>query len=97
MTDARLELNDGLGRRVVPLDKPQLTIGRRTENDLRLAGSDVSRDHAEIVESRAATASCATGARATAPSSTATQVTEHKLVHGDRVQFGRAAAPTSSS
>ena len=49
MTDARLEVNDGLGRRVVPLDKPQLTIGRRTENDLRLTGSDVSRDHAEIV------------------------------------------------
>ena len=47
--DARLELNDGLGRRIIPLDKPQLTIGRRTENDVRLTGSDVSRDHAEIV------------------------------------------------
>ena len=48
MSEPRLEVNDGLGRRVIPIDKPTLTIGRRTESDVRLVGSDVSRDHAEI-------------------------------------------------
>ena len=43
MANARLEVNDGLGQRVVPITKAQLCIGRRTESDLRLVGSDVSR------------------------------------------------------
>jgi pSer/pThr/pTyr-binding forkhead associated (FHA) protein len=50
MLGPRLEINDGLGSRVVPLDKPVIAIGRRNENDLRLTGSDVSRDHAEILQ-----------------------------------------------
>ena len=50
MNNARLEVNDGLGQRVVPLTKDLLAIGRRTESDLRLVGSDVSREHAEIVK-----------------------------------------------
>ena len=37
-----------LGRRIVPLDKPLFTIGRRSETDLRLPGADISRVHAEI-------------------------------------------------
>ena len=52
MTNARLEVNDGLGQRIVPINKALLCIGRRTENDLRLVGSDVSREHAEIVAGR---------------------------------------------
>src|SRR4029078_979973 len=48
MPEARLEVTDALGRRVVPLAKAPLEIGRRETNDLRLAGSEVSRDHAEI-------------------------------------------------
>src|SRR5256885_951823 len=48
MADAMLEVHDSLGRRIVPLDKPAFTIGRRAGNDLHLMGSDVSRDHAEI-------------------------------------------------
>ena len=47
--DARLEVTDALGRRIVPIDKGRSSIGRRETNDLRLAGSEVSRDHAEIV------------------------------------------------
>ena len=47
--NARLEVNDGLGQRIVPINKELLCIGRRTESDLRLVGSDVSREHAEIV------------------------------------------------
>ena len=49
MPDARLEVTDALGRRIVPIAKGQFEIGRRETNDLRLAGSEVSRDHAEIV------------------------------------------------
>src|SRR5919201_1543330 len=51
-SDARLDVNDALGRRVIPIDKASFAIGRRSGNDLRLVGTDVSRDHAEI--SRAA-------------------------------------------
>ncbi|HVG85947.1 MAG TPA: FHA domain-containing protein, partial [Vicinamibacterales bacterium] len=90
MTDARLELNDGLGLRVIPLDKPQLTIGRRTENDVRLTGSDVSRDHAEIVAANGDYILKDRGSRY-GTFVNETQITEHKLVSGDRLQFGRAA------
>ena len=90
MADARLELNDGLGRRVIPLDKPQLTIGRRTENDVRLTGSDVSRDHAEIVAANGDYILKDRGSRY-GTFVNETQITEHKLVSGDRLQFGRAA------
>jgi serine phosphatase RsbU (regulator of sigma subunit) len=49
MPEARFEISDALGRRVVPIDKDPFTIGRRTGNDLRLVGADISRDHAEVV------------------------------------------------
>jgi len=45
----RLIVTDTLGQRIVPLDKPVFSIGRRTESDLRMVGADVSRLHAEIV------------------------------------------------
>src|SRR5262245_45761187 len=44
----RLVVTDALGRRIVPIDKPLFTIGRRSETDLRLPGADISRVHAEI-------------------------------------------------
>jgi serine phosphatase RsbU (regulator of sigma subunit)/pSer/pThr/pTyr-binding forkhead associated (FHA) protein len=90
MADARLELNDGLGLRVIPLDKPQITIGRRTENDVRLNGSDVSRDHAEIVAANGDYILRDRGSRYGTFVNDA-QITEHKLASGDRLQFGRAA------
>jgi serine phosphatase RsbU (regulator of sigma subunit)/pSer/pThr/pTyr-binding forkhead associated (FHA) protein len=90
MADARLELNDGLGLRIIPLDKPQVTIGRRTENDVRLTGSDVSRDHAEIVSANGDYILRDRGSRY-GTFVNETQITEHKLVTGDRLQFGRAA------
>lgn len=90
MADARLELNDGLGLRIIPLDKPQLTIGRRTENDVRLTGSDVSRDHAEIVAVNGDYLLRDRGSRY-GTFVNESQITEHKLVSGDRLQFGRAA------
>ena len=44
----RLVVTDALGRRIVNIDKPLFSIGRRSETDLRLPGADISRVHAEI-------------------------------------------------
>ena len=44
----RLIVTDALGRRIVTIDKTVFTMGRRTETDLRLPGTDISRVHAEI-------------------------------------------------
>jgi serine phosphatase RsbU (regulator of sigma subunit) len=88
--NARLEVNDGLGQRIVPINKALLCIGRRTESDLRLVGSDVSREHAEIVQANGDWILRDKGSRyGTYVNGEA--VTEHKLAHGDRVQFGRAS------
>ena len=90
MANARLEVNDSLGQRIVPINKDLLCIGRRTESDLRLVGSDVSREHAEIVKANGDWLLRDKGSRyGTYVNGEA--VTEHKLTHGDRVQFGRAS------
>jgi serine phosphatase RsbU (regulator of sigma subunit) len=90
MANARLEVNDGLGQRIVPINKELLCIGRRTESDLRLVGSDVSREHAEIVQLNGDWVLRDKGSRyGTYVNGEA--ITEHKLTHGDRVQFGRAS------
>ncbi|HEY3045484.1 MAG TPA: FHA domain-containing protein, partial [Vicinamibacterales bacterium] len=90
MSDARLEVTDAQGRRLVMLDKPTFTIGRRSANDLQLTGTDVSRDHAEILRSdgqylvRDRGSRCGTYVNGI-------QVTEKRLSHGDKIQVGRAA------
>ena len=90
MSNARLEVNDGLGQRIVPINKALLCIGRRTESDLRLVGSDVSREHAEIVQQNGDWILRDKGSRyGTYVNGEA--ITEHKLSHGDKVQFGRAS------
>ena len=48
MASPRLEIRDVLGERVVTVDTLPFTIGRRETNHLRLGGSEVSREHAEI-------------------------------------------------
>src|SRR6266542_969101 len=89
MPDARLEVTDALGRRIVPIGKEAFGIGRRETNDLRLAGSEVSLDHAEIVivdggflvrdkQSRYGTYV------------NDEPVTERALAHGDRIRLGRS-------
>src|SRR5262245_10959347 len=88
--NARLEVNDGLGQRIVPINKELLSIGRRTESDLRLVGSDVAREHAEIVQQNGDWILRDKGSRyGTYVNGEA--ITEYKLTHGDRVQFGRAS------
>ena len=44
----RLVVTDPRGRRQVAVDKTTLTLGRRTESDVQVAGVGVSRQHAEI-------------------------------------------------
>ena len=89
MPEARLEVTDALGRRVVPIVKAPFEIGRRETNDLRLAGSEVSRDHAEIVSAaggyvlRDLTSRYGTYVNGD-------QVTERPLAHGDRIRLGRS-------
>ena len=89
MPDARLEVTDSSGRRLVPVDQNPFTIGRREGNHLRLLGSEVSRDHAEIGHVagkyvlRDRTSRYGTFVNDQ-------QVTEHAVVHGDRVRLGRS-------
>jgi phosphoserine phosphatase RsbU/P len=89
MSDARLEVTDALGRRIVPIGKEAFGIGRRETNDLRLAGSEVSRDHAEIVS--------ASGGFLVRDKQSRygtyvndEPVTERTLSHGDRIRLGRS-------
>ena len=89
MANARLEVTDALGRRVVEISKPSFEIGRRETNDLRLAGSEVSRDHAEIVtEGKKVLIKDRNSRYGTYVNGD--QVTERVLAHGDRIRLGRS-------
>ncbi|MFL6278852.1 MAG: SpoIIE family protein phosphatase [Vicinamibacterales bacterium] len=90
MPEARLEVTDALGRRVVVLEKAPFEIGRRETNDLRLAGSEVSRDHAEIVLDPNGTYVLKDRASRYGTYVNGDQVTEHSLTHGDRIRLGRS-------
>src|SRR5262249_50189914 len=48
MADAHVEIRDAMGQRVVAIDRNPFKIGRRETNDLRLNGTEVSREHAEV-------------------------------------------------
>jgi pSer/pThr/pTyr-binding forkhead associated (FHA) protein len=85
----RLLVTDTLGQRIIAIDKPTLTLGRRSETDVRVQGAGVSRLHAEIVtvngvcrlrdcESRFGT--FVNGQRAA----------EQVLTHGDRIRLGQS-------
>jgi sigma-B regulation protein RsbU (phosphoserine phosphatase) len=88
MADVRLEITDGLGRRVVRVGTPVFTIGRRSKSDLCLVGTDVSRDHAQIASD---------GGRFILRDQQSRYgtfvndqpVIEKPLAHGDRIRLGR--------
>ena len=86
---ARLEVNDALGRRVVEITKALFEIGRRETNDLRLAGSEVSRDHADIVTEDGKIVIRDKNSRY-GTYVNGEQVTERVLVPGDRIRLGRS-------
>jgi len=89
MPDARLEVTDALGRRIVPISKTLFGIGRRETNDLRLAGSEVSRDHAEIASDNKQFVIRDRNSRYGTYVNDE-QVSERPLVHGDRIRLGRS-------
>jgi sigma-B regulation protein RsbU (phosphoserine phosphatase) len=85
----RLHITDALGPRTVNIDKPLFTIGRRSETDLRLAGADISRVHAEI--------SCDNGACIIRDKQSrfgtfvnGEKIAERVLAHGDQLRLGQA-------
>jgi len=90
-SEARLHVTDSQGRRVVALDRPLFLIGRRTSADLQIVSTDVSRDHAEIVQEdgrfllrdRASRYGTFVNGE---------PVTERVLQHGDRIRLGRTDA-----
>ena len=89
--DARLQVTDGSGRRVVPIDKTLFLIGRRTAADLQLVNADVSREHAEISRDGARYLLRDRGSRY-GTFVNGEQVTERTLEHGDRIRLGRTEA-----
>ena len=88
MMDARLQVTDPNGRRVVPLDKAVFIIGRRTAADLQLVNADVSREHAEIARDGVRFLLRDRGSRY-GTFVNGEQVTERPLEHGDRIRLGR--------
>src|SRR5580704_10955565 len=91
MTDALLNVTDRLGRRVVHIDKPLLTIGRSQECDLRVSGGEVSRDHAEIARDGDRYLLRDRGSRY-GTFVNGELLKERVLEHGDRVRLGRNPA-----
>ena len=88
-TAPRLVVTDTLGRRIVALDKPVFGIGRRTETDLRLAGADISRLHAEItVEGGVCTLHDKQSRFGTFVNGE--RVTDRVLAPGDHIRLGQA-------
>ncbi|MFB3852775.1 MAG: SpoIIE family protein phosphatase [Vicinamibacterales bacterium] len=89
MDIARLEIREGNDTRHVVIDKPAFAIGRRTDNDLCLANADISRDHAEIIQSGGRYTLRDRGSRF-GTFVNGKQVTEHELKSMDAIRLGRS-------
>lgn len=93
MTDTdpipRLVVTDALGRRIVNIDKPLFSIGRRSETDLRLPGADISRVHAEIT---AENGTCIIRDKQSRFGTfvNGEKISEKALAHGDQIRLGQA-------
>lgn len=84
----RLRIRDEIGLRVVALDRPSVTIGRRTETDIRVVGGGVSRLHAEIITVNGATTLKDCGSKF-GTYVRGERVTQILLTHGDRIRLGQ--------
>jgi len=91
MSEARLHVSDSQGRRVVVLDRPLFLIGRRTAADLQIVSTDVSREHAEIVQEDGRFTLRDRGSRY-GTFVNGEQISERALQHGDRIRLGRTDA-----
>src|SRR3954466_8717976 len=85
----RLVVTGAPGRRIVNIDKPLFTIGRRSETDLRLPGADISRVHAEISSSNG---TCIVRDKQSRFGTfvNGEKITEKVLAHGDQLRLGQA-------
>lgn len=91
MAHPLLQVTDAQGRRVVTIDKPVFTIGRRSTADLQIVSTDVSRDHAEIASAGETFVVHDKGSRY-GTFVNGDEVTERELTHGDRIRLGRSDA-----
>ena len=91
MTQPHLQVTDSLGRRVVAIDKPVFTIGRRSTADLQVVSTDVSRDHADISQDNNRYVIRDRGSRY-GTFVNGENVTERALTDGDRIRLGRSDA-----
>ena len=91
MTQPHLQVTDSLGRRVVAIDKPVFTIGRRSTADLQVVSTDVSRDHADISQDNNRYIIRDRGSRY-GTFVNGENVTERALTDGDRIRLGRSDA-----
>lgn len=89
MEPPHLQIIDGQGRRIVTLDRPMFSIGRRTTADLQLSSTDVSREHAEIVLVDGRHCLRDRGSRY-GTFVNGEPVTEHMLRSGDTIRLGRS-------
>jgi serine phosphatase RsbU (regulator of sigma subunit)/pSer/pThr/pTyr-binding forkhead associated (FHA) protein len=88
----RLQVNDPLGSRVVLIDKPVFRIGRKSESDLRSVGTDVSREHAEIVRLEDGRFVLKDRGSRCGTFVNDEQVTERSLRHRDKIRLGRSGS-----
>jgi sigma-B regulation protein RsbU (phosphoserine phosphatase) len=88
----RLQVDDPLGRRIVIIDKAVFRIGRKSESDLRSVGTDVSREHAEIVRLEDGRFVLKDRGSRCGTFVNDEQVTERPLRHRDKIRLGRSGS-----
>jgi serine phosphatase RsbU (regulator of sigma subunit) len=91
MAEPRLQVRDSLGQRIIPIDKPIFTIGRRSNSDLPLTDSEVSREHAEIADVDGRYVVRDRGSRYGTFVNGAQVSKEQALSHGDCIRLGRGS------
>ena len=89
MSEARLEVTDVLGRRIVTIEKEPFLIGRQAGSDLHLPSAEVSRDHAEIVSEADGFVIRDRGSRYGTFINDKSIERQQTLAHGDRIRLGR--------
>ena len=89
-TAPRIMVTDTLGQRIITIDKPIVTLGRRSESDVRVRApaSPASTPRSLAEDGRVPAARLR--ARGSARSSTASGPTERVLAHGDRIRLGES-------
>jgi phosphoserine phosphatase RsbU/P len=85
----RLLVTDSQGRRTITVDKPAISLGRRSENDVCVIDAGVSRLHAEIVAKDGgwSVRDCASKFGTFVNGE---RTTERALTHGDHIRLGQA-------